>query len=238
MSAPRRTHAARVAAAHAAIAAVVGSCEGAVTRAYARVRFLILRQPFLDEIGQYLPPRGRILDLGCGFGLFSLYYALLEKDRQLTGVDLDARRIAAARASAERLQIRNARYEVCDIRHWDSDERFDAVYMLDLVHHLPRAEVAAFFRRVRERIAPGGTLIVKDVSDRPAYKRWFTWLLDRLMVGLREPIRYWPPSELMDLLEELGFEVRRHQMNDVLPYPHILYVCRLRPGAEGGSAGR
>ena len=33
-------------------------------------------QPFLDEIGQYLPRGGRILDFGCGFGLFSLYFAL------------------------------------------------------------------------------------------------------------------------------------------------------------------
>ena len=30
---------------------------------------------FLEEIEQYLPDHGTILDLGCGFGLFSLYIA-------------------------------------------------------------------------------------------------------------------------------------------------------------------
>ena len=41
-----------------AIARVVEAYDGWVIRAYCRVRFLILRQRFLDEISQYLPPAG------------------------------------------------------------------------------------------------------------------------------------------------------------------------------------
>ncbi len=74
---------------------------------------------------------------------------------------------------------------------------------------------------------PDGILLVKDVADRPRYKMLFTLLLDRLMVGF-EPIRYWPPHELTDLLTTLGFDVVRHRMTDFLPYPHILYVAHLR----------
>ncbi len=43
------------------------------------------------------------------------------------------------------------------------------------------------------------------------------------------PVRYWEAEELTRLLEEVGFTVHRHLMVDVLPYPHILYICGRRP---------
>jgi hypothetical protein len=42
------------------------------------------------------------------------------------------------------------------------------------------------------------------------------------------PVRYWSAEELTRALEVAGFVVRRHLMIDVLPYPHILYICEAR----------
>jgi 2-polyprenyl-3-methyl-5-hydroxy-6-metoxy-1,4-benzoquinol methylase len=209
-----------------AIRAIVASYDDLVIRAYSRVRFTILRQIFLEELGQYLPRSGRVLDLGCGFGLFSLFFASQAPGRRITGVDRDARRIALAKRSAARLGLSNVDYAVEDGLAWHSDERFDAIYLLDMVHHLPRASVGQFLAKLRGRLAPGGVLLVKDIEDRPLFKVWFTLVLDRLMVG-REPIHYWSPPELRGLLEGLGFEVAHHRMRDVLPYPHIVYIARL-----------
>lgn len=205
---------------------IVNSYDDFLTRNYARVRFTILRQPFLEEIGQYLPENGQVLDLGCGFGLFSLYFAALAPERRVFGVDLNPRRIERASGSARTLGIRNVEYEARDALEWNRDELFDAIYFLDLVHHLPAPEVPGFLEKVRGLLRPGGTLVIKDVADRPRHKMWFTLLLDRLMVGL-EPIHYWPPVELAALLRDLGFEVVRHRMTDILPYPHVLYVAKL-----------
>ena len=209
-----------------AIRAIVASYEDLVIRLYSRVRFTILRQVFLEELGQYLPRAGRVLDLGCGFGLFSLFFASQEPLRRITGVDRNARRIALARASAERLGLANVDYELEDGLAWQSAERFDAIYLLDMIHHLPRASVPDFLAKLCALLAPGGVLLVKDIEDRPFYKVWFTLVLDRLMVG-SEPIHYWSPAELVRLLEGLGFDVVRHRMRDILPYPHIVYVARL-----------
>lgn len=209
------------------IADIIRGQSSAVVRAYSRIRFLILRQPFLDEIGQYLPKTGRVLDLGCGFGLFTQYFGLMEPGRKLTGVDLNGRRIEMARKCAADIGVENVDYQVEDAVNWDGEGLYDAIYMLDLVHHLPRAEVPAFLGKATQRLRPGGMMILKDVADRPHLKRLFTLAVDRLMVGL-EPIYYWPPLELTKVLEELGFDVKRHLMRDYLPYPHVLYVCRLR----------
>jgi cyclopropane fatty-acyl-phospholipid synthase-like methyltransferase len=208
-----------------AIARVVAAYDDPVTRAYSRARFLILRQRFLDEIGQYLPADGDVLDIGCGFGLFSLYYAQVYPRARFHGIDTDARRIARARRAAERLGLDNVAYAVGDARRFRATKRrLRAVYMLDIVHHIPPETVEPLLRELWQCLTPGGRLVVKDVDTRPAYKRWFTHVLDRLM-SPGGVIHYWPAERLQDLLERVGFRVHRHLMVDILPYPHVLYVC-------------
>lgn len=204
---------------------IVQSYDDALIQTYSRIRFMILRQPFLEEIDQWLPNEGRILDLGSGFGLFSLYFATTQPGRRILGVELNGRRVAEATRSAQRLGRTNVEYQNANVLEWEDYGSFDAIYMLDVVHHLPEASVAHFFERIEKLLKPGGMLVVKDVSDRPRLKMLFTLALDRLMVG-REPIKYWSPPRLAQLLQGLGFDVKRHLMNDILPYPHVLYLCR------------
>lgn len=211
-------------------AAIVRSLDSQGARAYARVRFTILRAPLLEEIAQYLPERGRVLDVGCGYGLVALYCALRAPERQVTGIELSARRVSAARACADRLGVTNARFESADVLTWRAPHAFDAIYMVDVLHHLPAAAAPAFLRQLHALLTPTGRLIIKDIAPRPLHKMLFTLALDRAMVG-REPIRYWPTAELRSLLQTLGFDVYTHRMNDVLPYSHTLHVCHRRAPA-------
>jgi 2-polyprenyl-3-methyl-5-hydroxy-6-metoxy-1,4-benzoquinol methylase len=210
-----------------AIRKVIRAYDDPVVRAYGWARFGILRQRFLDEIGQYLPAAGPVLDIGCGFGLFSLYYASVEPGRFLRGIDLSPRRIAMARRAAARLGVGNVAYEEGDAREFKGDGEVAAAYMLDIVHHIPVPTVRPLLRQLHRCLQPGGLLLVKDVDTHPAAKRWFTWLLDRAMAP-GTPVHYWAAETLATALEETGFRVRRHLMVDFLPYPHVLYVCEKR----------
>ncbi len=207
-----------------AIARVVAAYDDPIIRAYSWGRFLILRQRFLDEIGQYLPAEGTILDMGCGFGLFSLYYAQLLPTASFRGFDLNRRRVELATATARRLGLSNVTYEVGDAREWRADRQHAAAYMLDIVHHIPPETVEPLLAELHKAVRPGGVLVVKDVDTQPAYKRWFTHVLD-LLVSPGGVIHYWPAAELQALLQRIGFRVYRHLMVDFLPYPHVLYVC-------------
>jgi SAM-dependent methyltransferase len=207
---------------------IIRAYDDPVVRAYCWIRFWILRQRFLDEIGQYLPPSGPVLDIGCGFGLFSLYYAATAPARFVRGVDLNARRVAMARRAAARLSIENVAYEEGDARTFKGDGEVAAAYMLDIVHHIVPDAVPPLLRRLHGCLTPGGVLIVKDVDTRPSPKRWFTWALDKLMAPAT-PVRYWSGDELAGALHGAGFEVRRHAMLDFLPYPHVIYIATRRP---------
>jgi SAM-dependent methyltransferase len=208
----------------ASVKRIIRAYDDPIVRAYCWVRFGILRQRFLDEIGQYLPDEGPVLDIGCGFGLFSLYYAATGPRRLLRGLDLDPRRVAQARRAAARLGLDNVTYEVADARDFKGDGEVAAAYMLDIVHHVPPASVPPLLRALRQSLPVGGRLLVKDVDTRPAPKRWFTWLLDRAMAPTT-PVHYWSADALTRARVEAGFGVHRHLMVDLLPYPHVLYVC-------------
>jgi 2-polyprenyl-3-methyl-5-hydroxy-6-metoxy-1,4-benzoquinol methylase len=207
---------------------VIRAYDDWIVRSYCWGRFWILRQRFLDEIGQYLPARGRVLDLGCGFGLFSLYYASVLPEVRLQGLDRNPRRIAMAQTAARRLGLANVRYDVGDVMDFRGGEGFDAVYMLDIVHHIPVEAVRPLLEQVAKVLPPEGMLVIKDVDRTPTYKRWFTLALDKIM-DPGTPVHYWEAGELTALLSDIGFGVRRHLMVDILPYPHVLYICRREP---------
>jgi cyclopropane fatty-acyl-phospholipid synthase-like methyltransferase len=211
----------------ATVKRIIRAYDDPIVRAYCWVRFGILRQRFLDEIGQYLPDAGPVLDIGCGFGLFSLYYAASGPRRFVRGLDVNAGRIAMARRAAARLGLDNVAYEAGDARDFKGDGEASAAYMLDIVHHVPPASVPPLLRALRRSLPTGGRLLVKDVDTRPTYKRWFTWWLDRAMAPTT-PVHYWSAEALTRALEEAGFDVHRHLMVDLLPYPHVLYVCEAR----------
>jgi SAM-dependent methyltransferase len=210
------------------IRSIIRAYDDPLVRAYCWVRFGILRQRFLDEIGQYLPDEGSVLDIGCGFGLFSLYYAASGPRRFVRGLDRDGRRIALARRAAARLGIDNVAYAEGDARDFKGDTEAVGAYMLDIVHHIPRETVKPLLSQLRRCLAPGAPLLVKDVDTRPAAKRWFTWVLDKAMAPTA-PVHYWSADEMQAVLEASGFRVRRHLMVDLLPYPHVLYVAEARP---------
>ncbi|HEU5194066.1 MAG TPA: class I SAM-dependent methyltransferase [Methylomirabilota bacterium] len=206
---------------------IVRAYDDPIVRAYCWARFGILRQRFLDEIGQYLPAEGPVLDIGCGFGLFSLYYAATGPSRFVCGLDLNGRRIALARRAAARLGLHNVAYEEGDARDFKGDGEVSAAYMLDIVHHIEPASVTPLLRALRRVLPRGGRLLVKDVDTHPAPKRWFTWLLDKAMAPA-VPVHYWSADRLAVALGAAGFGVHRHLMVDWLPYPHVLYVCEAR----------
>jgi hypothetical protein len=129
--------------------------------------------------------------------------------------------------AAARLGLANVTYEHGDAQDFKGGSEVAAAYMLDIIHHVPATAVPPLLAGLRRALPVGGRLLVKDVDTRPAAKRWFTWALDRAMAP-RTPVRYWSADELTRALDDAGFDVRRHLMVDILPYPHILYICEAR----------
>jgi 2-polyprenyl-3-methyl-5-hydroxy-6-metoxy-1,4-benzoquinol methylase len=199
-----------------------------VERAYSLVRFSILRSKLLSVMDLLLTDEGRILDVGCGFGLFAAYFGQTQPARRIVGVDPNARRIALARDVAHRLGLGMHSFVVGDVRDAVLEAPFDAVYVLDVMHHIPEADQRAVLERLRDLLVPGGMLLIKDITTEPRFGLLFTKALDRLMVGMREPLAYRHHRAWGEMLVELGFKVRIVRVPDVLPYPHVVIAATKR----------
>jgi SAM-dependent methyltransferase len=194
-------------------------------RAYSLVRFSILRPKLLSVMDLLLRDEGRILDVGCGFGLFAAYFGQTQPRRRIVGVDPSARRIRLARALSERLGLRDHAFVEGDVRDAPLEGPFDAAYVLDVMHHLPRSDQRRVLERLAALLAPGGMLLVKDITTEPRFGLVFTAALDRLMVGWHEPLAYRHHREWGQILSELGFRVRMVRVPDILPYPHVVIAA-------------
>lgn len=196
-----------------------------IIRVYVFIRFKIIHLRFLEEIEQYLPNRGTILDLGCGFGLFSLYIAACKPDAHVIGLDINARRLEIARHAAEKLGIRNASFVQQDLREWRPAQTIAGAYALDIFHHLPVENGNRLLNDLFARLEPGGRFLLKDIDTLPRAMLWFTYLLDALM-SPRDNFNYRSSGAWQRQLAATGFApIYLHYLWDILPYPHILVIC-------------
>ena len=199
-----------------------------VERAYALARFTILRSKLLTLMSLMLPEEGRILDVGCGFGLFSGYFSLVGSRRRITGVDPNARRVEMARNVARSLGLKDNQYLVGTVGTVPLTGPYDGIFMLDVLHHVPRESQLELLESLKNLLAPSGVLIIKDITTDSPFKLKFTELLDRVMAGWNEPLAYRHHREWASILRGMGFKVRIVRVPDILPYPHIVIVARFK----------
>ncbi len=202
---------------------IISSYPG-IERLYSYIRFRIIPLRFLQILQQYLPECGMVLDLGCGFGLFSLYFAMANPDCHFIGVDLNSKRIEIAQCSARSLNMRNVKFICQDVRDLWLDSKFNAIVCLDLIHHLPEEDGDALGRHLYDWLMPGGILLMKDVTTRPRWKLYFTFILDLLMCP-RDSFFYREAASWRQCFMSAGFDpVYVQDMWDILPYPHMLLI--------------
>jgi SAM-dependent methyltransferase len=98
----------------------------------------------------------RILDLGCGFGRWSIFLA--EVNRTVTGIDPMGGRLAIARNLAAHLDFDNTTFVAGsgNALPFAADD-FDAAWCYSTLHFLDRRRALAELRRV---LVPGGRLFV------------------------------------------------------------------------------
>jgi 2-polyprenyl-3-methyl-5-hydroxy-6-metoxy-1,4-benzoquinol methylase len=209
---------------HTAIARIARALPP-IERIYANIRFSILRPKLLSVMDLLLPDEGRILDIGCGFGLFAAYFGQTQPGRRIVGVDPNADRIEMARRVSSSVGLSGNTFIPGDARDLAVQGPFKGAYVLDVMHHIPAADQLPVLERLRDLLAPRGVLVIKDITTEPAFGVEFTRLLDRVMVGWNEPLCYRHHREWGDMLASLGFHVRMVRVPDVLPYPHVVIAA-------------
>lgn len=132
-------------------------------------------------------PATRVLDLGCGPGLYAT--RLAERGAALLGIDVSTRSLAHARALAGARGL-DATYREGNYLTVDLDRGHDlALLIYEDYCALSPSQRGVLLRRVHEALAPGGHLVL-DVSAAPR----FDSATDGVVAGDDLDDGFWAPS--------------------------------------------
>ena len=176
----------------------------------------------LDLLGAHMP-RGRLLQVGCSYGL------LLDEARRrgydVEGVELS---IEAARYSRERLDLPVRTMAIEDVEL--EGERYDAILLVDVLEHLE--DPIATLESLLAVLAPGGAMLIvtpdpSSVVARTAGSRWWCYVPAHLCLIPRKALR--------ELLQAHGLTVLEDRLS-VHSFTLRYWLAGL--GERGGWAGR
>jgi ubiquinone/menaquinone biosynthesis C-methylase UbiE len=170
----------------------------------------VMRRMALPPVLEHLRARGapRLVDVGCGTGLFLEHVLRCAPHARVWGLDLsphylararallgDGRRVSLALENAEQLPFRDA---------W-----LDAASCIFVFHELPREARRAVARELFRVLAPGGRLVFCDaaqLSDSPELEPF----LEGFPRLYHEPyFKSYARDDLAQLLGDCGFEIER-----------------------------
>jgi 2-polyprenyl-3-methyl-5-hydroxy-6-metoxy-1,4-benzoquinol methylase len=123
---------------------------------------------FLD----YGVARPRILDVGCGHGRLTRLLARFGFS-EYTGIDFSFQAIHRAEA----LSIPDARFEVADMNHWDTTDRFDAVVLNESLYYADHP--LQMFERALGWLTEDGIVIVSMFKPTPGASQIWSQIMSR-----------------------------------------------------------
>lgn len=111
----------------------------------------------LEAAVDALRPEGRVLELACGTGLWTV--RLVRHAEHVVAVDSSREVIERNRARTTGSQVD---YIQADIFSWQPQERYDVAFFSFWLSHVPPARFSSFWDLVRQSLAPGGRAIFID----------------------------------------------------------------------------
>jgi SAM-dependent methyltransferase len=165
-------------------------------------------------------PPARLLDVGCGTGWTSIFFA--RRGYEVVGIDICEDMILHANANKQRAGASNVQFLVADYERLGFEAEFDCAVFYSSLHHA--VDESAALRRVWNSLRPGGICITSEPGEGHAQR----------MTSLKAVINYnvtekdMPPGTIIAAASQVGFRQFRI-------YPH---ASDLKWAAYASESGR
>ncbi len=180
-----------------------------------------------DVMASHLPQHGKILDLGCGHGLFSLAAAIRSPARQIIGIDHDSTRVELAKAATQ--DLKNIHLESGNMSHPPMGS-YSGIAMIDVMHYFNPETQRKLLDWAFQTLEKGGTLLVREVEPHSGVASSWNRLYEKLATGIgftqaeKKGLHFRSRPGWESLMKEAGFRVRSEKCSSIL-FADILYIC-------------
>ena len=182
---------------------------------FANIRILLNQ---FEIIEKFMPLEGKIVDIGCGYGIFANYMALGSNKRFVIGIDKNERKVKYAHRG-----LSNTDFKIGDVMTMDLG-LCSGFSLIDVLHHLSsfdqQEKLLKFCYDVLDK---GGVIIIKEIDSDPKIKYFFTKLVDFTVYPF-DKVYFRKQSELKKILEGLGFTVKYYSIHKGTPYSAFALV--------------
>ncbi|KAF3920158.1 hypothetical protein AA313_de0203977 [Arthrobotrys entomopaga] len=170
-------------------------------------------QKFLQKVLKHLPPKSKVLDVGCGTGR-PVASTLANAGHSVTGLD-----ISEVMVDLSRKAVPNAQFHVADMRIYSPPDgsQFDAVLNILSLFSLKREEIESTAKRWTNWMPVGGLLCVGTVAAEDCHPetkgkgydddKWCARDIDFRFMGADIKIDLMTKLGWEKLLERCGFEI-------------------------------
>jgi 2-polyprenyl-3-methyl-5-hydroxy-6-metoxy-1,4-benzoquinol methylase len=183
--------------------------------------------PF-EELLPIVPEGSRVLDVGCGGGLFLGLLSAEGRIRSGLGFDSSSSAISVAQRMCRRAAHGRAwvqlEFQCRDASAPWPEGIFDVVCLIDVLHHVTPQAQRPVFEAAATRLGAAGLLIYKDMASAPAWQAWANRLHD--LVLARQWIHYVPVERVERWASEIGLVLVDARAIDRYCYRHDLRVFR------------
>jgi 2-polyprenyl-3-methyl-5-hydroxy-6-metoxy-1,4-benzoquinol methylase len=184
--------------------------------------------PF-QQLVDYLPTQGSLLDLGCGHGLFLALAKQKHPALQVIGLDLSEEKIAAARKAFSasgytilHMDVQNA----ADLY----EPSVDVISIIDVLYLIPIDQWDNILKRCYNCLKPGGKILLKEMNRSITWKFALLYIEETIVVKmlgltLGKEFTFPRPEEIRHLLVNAGFEVEEIALDRFYLVPHQLWIA-------------
>lgn len=219
--------------------------DGERKKNIAQLRMLCQKLPFHSQIhllvrwqscpfeaaNDFVPESGKLLEIGCGRGLFSTWAAVTHPQLEVMGTDIDERKIADAKIIA---------------KNWHRDQKisfaqskpvsdvpagpWQAIAIVDVLYLMQKDKQFELLKQCAKQLAPRGVLIIKQMNTHPHWKAsWgkFQEYISVRILGLtrgEQEFTFLSPQVIADCLKQLGLETTIRPVDKGYLHPHVVIV--------------
>ena len=131
--------------------------KGPILEWYMRVK-VRMEKNYLP-IHNLLPKKGKMLDIGCGYGFMSYMLYFTSPEREITGIDYDEDKVETANLCFSKNDKIN--FVASDVLEYVF-EKYDAIILSDILHYLQPAEQKLVLEKCFAHLNIDGVILLRD----------------------------------------------------------------------------